>query len=221
MKLVLTEQQVVDILKNYGEKLSSFPGIDIEKEAPALSKLAKFIEKNRSATDQFTPSGVIKNKVGNFLNSDKEDIGGNGMIHPLGKKYPIYSGFGPRNAPYDPISGQQGTSDHKGVDFTVKSGTPVYAPLDGVVISSRDTTPNRCGGFIELDHANCQTKFCHLRKFAVNEGQQVKRGQLIGYTGGGSKDPMRGTATGPHLHYEILNKSGIALNPTSVQRNLA
>jgi murein DD-endopeptidase MepM/ murein hydrolase activator NlpD len=142
------------------------------------------------------------------------------MMHPLGHKYPIYSGFGKRAAPYDPNTGKKGSSDHKGVDITVKSGSAVYAPLDGTVLFSQDTTPNPCGGFIQLDHVSVQTKFCHLRSMIVKQGDKVKKGQVIGYSGGGRNDPHPGVSTGPHLHYEILNKSGVAQNPLSVQPSL-
>jgi murein DD-endopeptidase MepM/ murein hydrolase activator NlpD len=65
-----------------------------------------------------------------------------------------------------------------------------------------------------------ETKFCHLRRLNVREGDKVKKGQIIGYSGGGRNDPMHGNSSGPHLHYEILDKSSIAMNPTSVDPNL-
>jgi biotin carboxyl carrier protein len=138
----------------------------------------------------------------------------NEMMHPLGRKKPISSDFGLRN-----IRG--GSRNHKGIDIATSSGSPVYAPLDGTVEAARDTTPNNCGGFIQLSHDNIYTKFCHLKKINVRNGQQVKKGQIIGLSGGGKNDPMRGSATGPHLHYEILNKERVAMNPVSAQSNLA
>jgi len=202
MKLKLTEQQV----KNLVSKLDT----DFENAAPNLSKLASALKSNISN---------VSNINTNFTSDDTKNFAksiplGNEPMHPLGRKTKITSGFGPRNS-------SVGTSDHKGIDLSTPSGSPVYAPLDGIVISSRDTTPNRCGGFIKLDHVNIETKFCHLRQMTVKEGDKVKKGQIIGYSGGGVNDPMRGTATGPHLHYEILNKSGIAMNPITAQRNLA
>jgi hypothetical protein len=209
MKAKLSEQQI----KNLVNKLSpaGMPQIDageLETIAPHLSKLGKLMNLNKSI-DSTNPNTTDDTaRFASYIPS------GNEMVHPLGHKNSITSGFGFRNSTV-------GTSNHKGVDISTQSGSPVYAPLDGIVAVSEDTTPNRCGGHIRLDHTNLETKFCHLRQMVVKKGDKVKKGQLIGYSGGGKNDPMRGTATGPHLHYEILNKSGIAMNPTTIQHNLA
>lgn len=219
MKIALTEQQVKNLATNVlasSNGSNPFEGIDteIQKVAPNLSKLGKLL------------SGVYKGKPMDFSSpmdpSDGADISpeilkslGTDMLHPLGKKMDISSTYGQRNT-------SVGSKNHKGVDIAAPSGSPVYAPLDGVVLASRDTSPNGCGGFVKLDHDKIITKFCHLRKLVASEGQRVKKGQLIGYSGGGKNDPMRGVATGAHLHYEILDKSsGIAMNPMTVQKNLA
>jgi len=134
------------------------------------------------------------------------------LMNPLGQsQYRISSNF----------NANRGGRPHKSIDLSTPSGTPVYAPANGVVVSARDTTPNGCGGFIKIEHANVVTKFCHLRKWVVSVGQNVKQGDIIGYTGGGRTDPYRGSSTGPHLHYEIQNKSGLALNPQQTQFGIA
>jgi murein DD-endopeptidase MepM/ murein hydrolase activator NlpD len=203
MKLRITEQQVKSLIQNLNEQ-----DLDLGAETPNLSKLAKIMS---AGADTDTPTGTIPDTTPNFV--PKIPVGDK-MMHPLGHAGNITSNFGYR-------TGSIGSSNHQGIDISTPSGSPVYAPLDGVVISSRDTTPNACGGFVKLDHDSIETKFCHLSQLNVKEGQQVKKGQIIGYSGGGQNDPMRGTATGPHLHYEIRNKSGIAMNPTTVQPNLA
>jgi murein DD-endopeptidase MepM/ murein hydrolase activator NlpD len=225
MKLKLTEQQALNLLSKFGspESLIGNRNIDpkeIERLAPNLTRLFKsFGGINTPATQ--TPSILDKGK-GMLANITKDKkifaknipVAKNEMLHPLGKKMPISSEFGLRNV-------KSGSKNHKGVDISTPSGSPVYAPLDGVVSAARDTTPNACGGFIQLNHTSVHTKFCHLSRISVRAGDQVKRGQLIGYSGGGKNDPMRGRATGPHLHYEILNTGLIAMNPVSVQSNLA
>jgi len=201
MKLKLTEQQVRGLIKNLTEQ-----EMDFEKEAPNLSKLAKFITGAQSVNTQAPVSDEPQ------FATDIPD--GDDMMHPLGHKTSVSSKFGSRVSTI-------GSSNHKGIDMPTPSNSPVYAPLDGIVSASRDTTPNACGGFIKLDHTTMTTKFCHLSRMVVQSGQKVKKGQIIGYSGGGLNDPHPGTSTGPHLHYEILNKSGIAMNPSSVQPNLA
>lgn len=215
MKLKLTEQQIKNLINRLDPPESSNLNIDTDAFAKLSPKLTDFINKfkiltsdgNQSTTEN--PNFVSK-PVRNPVNVPV----GEGPMHPLGHSGKITSGYGRR-------SSSVGSKNHKGIDISTPSGSPVYAPLDGEVMESRDTTPNACGGFIKLDHANIQTKFCHLKRLIVKQGQKVKKGQVIGYSGGGRNDPMRGTATGPHLHYEVLDKSGIAMNPSRIYSNLA
>jgi murein DD-endopeptidase MepM/ murein hydrolase activator NlpD len=224
MKIKLTEQQIGGLVSNLkGDDLSN---IDMEKEAPNLSKLVKFLMTNKNLETDNLSKISSKPKMGLFSRKDKDDVvsgrnfaknipSGNMMMHPLGHTQPITSPFGSRDTG---IAGA--TKNHKGVDISTPSNSPVYAPLDGTVLDSRDTTPNACGGFVKLDHANVETKFCHLSRMIVQQGEKVKKGQIIGYSGGGRSDPHPGISSGPHLHYEILNKSGVAVNPISVEPNL-
>lgn len=238
MKLVLTEQQAAGILNDPSLNLMDDP--EIQKYAPNIEKLVRLLSSpstndvsniakstgfggviptvSKGILDRSDRKGerdIVNKKYRIFQREPEKEISDdNVMMHPLGKKYPISSEFGLRNLTI-------GGRDHKGIDIAVKSGSPVYAPLDGIVEASQDTSPNPCGGHIRIDHGFITTKYCHLRQLAVTKGERVKKGQIIGYTGGGKSDPMRGRATGPHLHYEILNKSGIAMNPMSVQQNLA
>lgn len=98
---------------------------------------------------------------------------------------------------------------HRGFDFMAAKGTPIYATADGKVILARMTF----GGFgnqIMIDHGNgYKTRYAHLMRanpFAIKEGDEVKRGQLIGYMG------STGRSAGTHLHYEVL-KNGKQVNP--------
>lgn len=220
MKLLLTEQQLKKlatqvIAPQTAEIPNPFAGVDIEKEAPHIAKLGRLFGAFEKSGEQSTTQPSGPSIVAAEPDSNDITVTPNAeMMHPLGKKKSISSGFGRRNV-------KVGTKNHKGIDISTPSGSRVYAPLDGVVLNANDTTPNACGGFIKLEHDKVITKFCHLRKFFVRAGDKVKRGQVIGETGGGPKDPMRGRVTGPHLHYEIINKvTGIAMNPVSVQPNL-
>jgi murein DD-endopeptidase MepM/ murein hydrolase activator NlpD len=87
---------------------------------------------------------------------------------------------------------------HKGIDLSAIIGTPVYATADGT-IAKVDTRARGYGKLIKISHGfGYETRYAHLSRFAVNEGNTVKRGDLIGYVG------TTGLSTGPHLHYEIL-----------------
>ena len=104
--------------------------------------------------------------------------------------------------------------DHKGLDFTAATGTPVYATGDGEV--STTYYSESYGKVIYIDHGyDFQTRYAHLSGFAVIPGEPVKRGQLIGYVGN------TGHSVSSHLHYEILFK-GEQVNPINFfQRDLS
>jgi murein DD-endopeptidase MepM/ murein hydrolase activator NlpD len=112
----------------------------------------------------------------------------------------LTSGYGMRN---HPVLG--GRRQHRGVDLAMPTGTPVYATADGVV--SKAQWFSSYGLFISLEHgAQIQTRYGHLSRLNVAGGQQVKKGDLIGYVG------STGRSTGPHLHYEV-RIAGTAVNP--------
>ena len=191
------------------EMAARFDDIDIEGSSPNLAKFLKALKnpENVMGVPGESP-GTAKEKVTALIPKGQE------MMHPLGNKSRVSSGFGRRNVSI-------GSKNHKGVDLSAPSGSPIYAPLDAVVTKSLDSSPNACGGHIRLNHGKLQTKFCHLSKMIVRQGQKVKKGTIIGYSGGGKNDRHPGTSTGPHLHYEILGPDGIAIEPTTVQPNLA
>jgi murein DD-endopeptidase MepM/ murein hydrolase activator NlpD len=86
---------------------------------------------------------------------------------------------------------------HRGLDFGNKIGTPVYATADGKVKSIKKK--KYMGKLIVVSHKfGYQTRYGHLYKIYVKEGDLVKRGQIIALLGNS------GRSTGPHLHYEIL-----------------
>jgi murein DD-endopeptidase MepM/ murein hydrolase activator NlpD len=104
---------------------------------------------------------------------------------------PITSSFGERE---DPFNGE-GTF-HSGVDISAGFGDPVRAAADGIVEYA--SVASGYGREILISHGNgIETLYGHLSGFAVTGGQQVTRGQVIGYVG------MSGRSTGPHLHYEV------------------
>jgi len=196
------------------ELKARFSDIDIEKSAPNLTKMLKSLSKDDADAfmSQYKEHGTTDTPVADL---ETAGIKKNEMLHPLGVKAHISSGYGMRMHPTLNVEKM-----HNGVDIDAESGTPIYAPLDGIVTKSLDTTPDPCGGHIRIDHGKVQTKYCHLRGMTVKSGEKVKKGQHIGYTGGGGSDPMRGRSTGSHLHYEILNKNDQVLNPVEVSPSL-
>ncbi len=115
----------------------------------------------------------------------------------------LTSGFGMR---MHPILGF--TRMHKGVDFGVPTGTPIYAAGDGTIEFSG--WAGGYGRFIKIRHnPRMETAYGHMSRLAATVGEHVHQGEVIGYVG------MTGDATGPHLHYEVI-KDGSQVNPISV-----
>ncbi len=114
-------------------------------------------------------------------------------------------------SPYGPRGGRM----HQGIDIGVPSGTEIAAPVSGEVMHARFGSKN-CGGIIWLKHAGgYETKYCHCKKINVSPGQKVKKGEIIGLTGGAKGDKGAGNSSGPHLHFEVI-KDGKHLDPEKV-----
>lgn len=103
----------------------------------------------------------------------------------------LTSAYGTRR---DPIT--RGADFHPGLDISADYGQPVLATGDATVGSA---APNGAyGNMVILDHGfGIVTKYGHLSRFNVRGGEQVRRGDVIGYVG------STGRSTGAHLHYEI------------------
>ena len=96
------------------------------------------------------------------------------------------------------VYGTEPGAPHAGVDIAIPSGTPVYAPADGVVILAADHPFTLEGNLLMLDHGmGVNSAFLHLSKIGVKLGDHIQQGQLLGYSG------QTGRATGPHLHWAI------------------
>lgn len=113
----------------------------------------------------------------------------------------IASGFGTR---IDPV--YKVPKFHAGLDFTAPTGTEIYATGDGVV----ELVEFNYGGYgnqVVINHGyGYKTRYGHMSRFNVRQGQHVKRGEVVGFVG------STGKSTGPHLHYEVLKSEG-PVNP--------
>ncbi len=110
------------------------------------------------------------------------------------------SGFGRR---IDPFSGQWAM--HEGIDFLADIGSPVVAAAGGIVQFSGFHP--QYGYMIDIDHGNdLVTRYAHLSKLFVKEGDVVQRARRIALSGN------TGRSTGPHVHFEVRFR-GTAQNP--------
>ncbi len=112
----------------------------------------------------------------------------------------LLSRFGERT---DPFSGEGAI--HAGVDISAPTGTPVHAAADGII--SRAEYYGGYGKLVVIDHGNgMSTRYGHLSRFDVVPGQEVRRGDVIAFSG------ATGRATSPHVHFEV-RLGGAAVNP--------
>jgi murein DD-endopeptidase MepM/ murein hydrolase activator NlpD len=101
---------------------------------------------------------------------------------------------------------------HRGMDFTAKTGTPIYATGDGKILKV-ERKRSGYGYCVRINHGyNYVTLYGHMSKINVRLGQKVKRGDVIGYVGN------TGKSSGPHCHYEV-RKNGKAINPVNFYFN--
>ncbi len=95
---------------------------------------------------------------------------------------------------------------HTGIDFAAAIGTPIYATADGT-IEEVSVRFSGYGKMVVIDHGfGYKTRYAHMHDFVVRNGQNVKRGELIGYVGN------TGLSTAPHLHYEVM-LNDVHINP--------
>lgn len=120
----------------------------------------------------------------------------------------ISSNFNPRRL--HPI--YKTVRPHNGTDYAAPRGTPVFSAGDGHVIEAGFSRAN--GNYVFIQHGERYvTKYLHLHKRKVEQGQKVVQSQVIGTVG------MTGSATGPHLHYEFL-VDGRHRNPRTIHKDL-
>src|SRR3954453_18305089 len=153
-----------------------------------------------------TPTGVIRFQRRAGLARD--GIAGAGTIRPLLTPPPrspvalarptsaaIGDGFGPRDDKF-----------HPGLDFPGPTGPAVYAPRSGRVTWA-GWWAGGYGNLVSVANGHgVRTMYGHLSSIAVNRGQRVALGTLLGRVG------STGLSTGPHLHFEVRLR-GAALDP--------
>jgi len=134
-----------------------------------------------------------------YLEDQKSLLASTPSIWPV--KGWLTSTFGYRSSPF---TGRREL--HKGLDIATRSGTPIIAPADGLVVFA-----GREGGFgnmIIIDHGyGITTRYGHCSTLDAKLGQKVKRGDVVAHVG------STGRSTGPHVHYEVA-VNGVSVNPS-------
>ncbi len=112
-------------------------------------------------------------------------------------KYPSYEGYYTHPFPTFNYKSQK-IHGFNGVDLAGKTGEPILAAAEGVVVISRTGRNGGYGKYIIIEHPNgTQTLYGHMNALYVAEGARVEKGQTIGENGN------TGRSTGAHLHFEV------------------
>lgn len=186
---------------------SKLGGAAIGTEAPAVSSQYKGKGSGRLLDSKATMA-VLQTQNANIrsmLDGTKSSVtqllgeveGRSGTLAGFPDLWPteggvISSTYGGRS---NPVMGSY--EYHSGVDIAVDFGTPVYAAAAGDV--EQAGLNGGYGRYVRIDHGNgYKTAYGHMSGLAVAAGQQVIKGEIIGFVG------SSGYSTGPHLHYEVL-----------------
>lgn len=177
-----------------------------------LERYKREIEESKEKANEYLKRAIAaENEVEDLLRKKQEEIDRmqnatgavsvSGLIWPLGGGAGrLSSTFGPRQSPTAGAS-----SNHRGIDLAIASGTPILASGSGKVVTA--TYSSSAGNYIMLSHGNrLYTVYMHCSQLAVKEGDTVNRGQVIAYVG------STGISTGAHLHFGI-SKNGTYVDP--------
>ncbi|MBP1715540.1 MAG: zinc metalloendopeptidase domain protein [Deltaproteobacteria bacterium] len=137
------------------------------------------------------------NEIRDYLRVQKDVYQATPKGYPVSG--PISSPYGMRQNPFG------GRAHHAGVDISAREGTPIRASADGIVSFAGWTKGS--GYVVVLEHGcGYSSIYAHNKRNQVKVGQRVVRGETIGLVG------STGNSTGPHLHYEVMQK-GKNVNP--------
>ena len=191
----------------YPEQIMGIGGENPEPFNPLEGELSfqdqTIISSMNKSMDRFKTEVTIQERsfqeLVEYLEDQKSLLKSTPSIWPV--KGWLTSTFGYRSSPF---TGRREL--HKGLDIATRSGTPIIAPADGLVVFA-----GREGGFgnmIVVDHGyGITTRYGHCSSLEAKLGQKVKRGDVIARIG------STGRSTGPHVHYEVA-VNGVSVNPS-------
>lgn len=201
-RMATVDTQFRKLLKlgNRKEVLSQFDGMGgpTEEDSAHVSQL--LLEKNDQLMNKVSASLKLTNQqaaqqeasfkeINVFLDKQRSILAATPSIWPV--KGWITSGFGKRASP---LTGEPGR--HMGVDIANEVNTPIRAAADGIVTYAGWEAGY--GRLVAIEHGyGFSTRYGHCARVDVKVGDEIKRGQIIGYMG------STGRSTGSHVHYEV------------------
>jgi murein DD-endopeptidase MepM/ murein hydrolase activator NlpD len=169
--------------------------LPLHRQTLAARKLYAFL---RQLSDDVRLEEVVQQELLRALRENRDAVASMPTVWPV--EGFISSAFGARTSSF---SGRP--EFHTGIDIRAPTGTSIIAPGRGTVTMAGGD--GAYGLSVVVQHSRAiATKYAHMSRIAVREGQQVKRGDVIGFVG------STGRSTGPHLHYEV-KLNGAYVNP--------
>jgi murein DD-endopeptidase MepM/ murein hydrolase activator NlpD len=183
-------------LPNEAQRTVEFPIEPNDYEEQRLNVDHKYVDPGPEALERiFAERDIINSALNNWREASLANVTLNA---PVGGRRS--SSFGLRR-----FFNEQPRSPHKGMDIAAVTGTPINAPMSGVVTATGDYYFN--GNTVIIDHGQgFISLYCHLSEIDVDEGTSVSAGMAIGKVG------ATGRVTGAHLHFATY-LNGTAVDP--------
>lgn len=185
----------------------------LQVKASEKKNIMSVLEKDKSSYEKMVAEEEAQSgNIAAMIKKMKQQQSNNNVqqgVRPSTGKYSCVTGSGYGiTSPYGwrihPVLGTK--RFHSGIDIGVPMGTSVYALSDGVVVYSGEMSGY--GNVVMINHGNIISLYAHNSALLVSEGQAVKGGQRITYSGN------TGLSSGPHLHFEIRQaSSGDTIDP--------
>ncbi len=191
---------------------SGMGGINRYKNIEQLPE-GELIKRTTEKLDNLIKKAYIQSKsfdeVENLANLQKKMLTSIPAIMPIRKEL-LRSRPGGYGRRLHPVYGVYRM--HKGMDFSVPSGSDIYATGDGIVTKVKRDRGYGIYVVIKHNYGGYETRYAHMMRAKAKVGQRVKRGTVIGYVGN------TGVSTAPHVHYEV-RRNGKILNPINFYNN--
>lgn len=154
----------------------------------------EFVERMGTLYQRVSVLDARNNSMERYFYDHRDQINGIPSIQPVINPdlSLLAASFGDRIHPF-----YKSMVFHKGVDYSVPTGSAVFATADGVV-SMIESRGQVSGLLVSLEHTNgYETRYANLDRVIVSVGSRVQRGDIIAFSGNS------GLSYGPHLHYEV------------------
>ncbi|MCU0569717.1 MAG: LysM peptidoglycan-binding domain-containing protein [Oculatellaceae cyanobacterium Prado106] len=172
--------------------------------APERASQPEMVAAAPAGSENYAP--LLEPVTGRIVSPDLPPLQGEDTFLPEGA--PAFNGYiWPAKGVFTSGYGWRWGRMHQGIDIAADVGTPIFAAADGVIEYS-GWNSGGYGNLVEVRHADgSMTRYAHLDRSLVKEGQRVKQGEQIAEMG------STGYSTGPHLHFEIHLADQAIVNP--------